>query len=356
MQDNAAHNLLNYTLKSGWKIIEKIEKPINTTGGFFSVCYKVELNGEICFLKAFDFSRFHSLSELENPGRNAVDVMGDMIAAYQYERDLSNYCKDRHVTKVQFVKEAGEEIVRGFTYSLVPYLIFDLADGDVRTQLNFSNDLDFAWKLGSLHDIAVGLKQLHQIDVSHQDLKPSNILIFNKTTKLGDIGRSLCKNLNDGPYKGRIYTGDNNYAPPEIMYRYFENDWNKRVFATDCYLLGSMVVFYFTGISMSALLMNNIPYDFRPEKWRGYFDQVKPYIADAFSKALLDFENCITDEFFRKELSLIVEYLCYPFPENRGHPKDIASIGSSFNLERFVSRFNYLFRKAEYRIKQLKSG
>lgn len=348
MQNNAAHSLLNYTLKSDWKVIEKITKSDNSTGSFFSVCYIVEKDGEVCFLKAFDFAKFFQISE---PGRDIVDIMGDMITAYQYERDLSKHCKDKHVTKVAFVKEAGQEIVNGYTVSIVPYLIFDLADGDVRSKLDYSNKLDFAWKLNSLHDIAVALKQLHGIDVAHQDLKPSNILLFRKECKLGDLGRSICKDI-EGPYNKLAFTGDFNYAPPEIMYRYFDNDWNKRVYATDCYLLGSMVVFYFSGISMSALLLKHIPEKFRWEVWRGAFEEIKPYLAEGFTKAIHEFRNSIHNTYFKNELSDMIEQLCFPFPEKRGHPKNVLSTGNNFNLERFVTRFDYLSKKAEYELKK----
>ncbi|MEI8086195.1 MAG: hypothetical protein WCG93_08270 [Paludibacter sp.] len=181
MTDSAAHNLLDITLASGWKIIKKIEKTDNQTGSFFSVCYLVEKESETCFLKAFDIMKFNSTSL---PGSSMMDVMSDMSTAYKYERDLSDFCKNRHVTKVSFVKEAGEVNVVGFSFSIVPYLIFDLADGDVRKKLDFSVELDYAWRLKSIHDIAVGLKQLHAIDVSHQDLKPSNILVLRVILKL----------------------------------------------------------------------------------------------------------------------------------------------------------------------------
>lgn len=273
-----------------------------------------------------------------------------MINAFKFERDLSNHCKDNHVTKVSFVKEAGQELISGFSISIVPYLIFDLAEGDVRARLEFSDKLDFAWKLHSLHDIAVGLKQLHAIDVSHQDLKPSNILVFNSESKLGDLGRSICKNL-DGPYDKLKFSGDYNYAPPEIMYAYFDSDWHRRVFATDCYLLGSMTVFYFAGISMSALLLKHIPENFRWEFWKGAFDEIKPYIAEGFAKAMIEFSESIDQPYFKKELSEVVEYLCYPFPEGRGHPRTIKLRGDNLNLERFVTRFDLLKRKAELLIK-----
>ena len=270
MNNNAAQNLLNLTLNSGWSVTKKIERTDSQTGSFFSVCYLVEKDGETCFMKAFDFTKFLSIS---TPGTKVVDVMSDMVTAYKYERDLSEHCKNKHVTKVSFVKVADEEMVSGYAISIVPYLIFDLAEGDVRKKLDFSIELDYAWRLNSLHDIAVGLKQLHLVEVSHQDLKPSNILVFNTDSKIGDLGRSMCRDV-DGPYNKEKFTGDITYAPPEIMYGYFERDWLKRVFATDCYLLGSLVVFYFTGISMSALLRKHIPDNFSWEKWTGTFEEM----------------------------------------------------------------------------------
>jgi len=352
MNDSAAHNLLGLTLKSGWKVTEKITKTANSTGAFFSVCYKVEKDGEICFLKAFNFTPFFQLSEQNTPGRSVTDVLGDMINAYKYERDLSEYCKKGHVTKVAFVIEAGEETLNNYPINLVPYLIFELADGDVRSKIDFANRLDFAWKLKSLHDIAVALKQLHYVNVSHQDLKPSNVLLFNQNSKLGDIGRSMCKDI-DSQYNKKEYSGDWNYAPPEMMYGYWEQEWNRRVFATDCYLLGSMIVFYFAGISMSALLLKNLQENLRWEKWRGASNEIKPYLLEAFSNAIIEFKESVDDEYFKNELSLLIAHLCYPFPKQRGHPKNVSNKNSSnFNLERFITKLDVLTKKAELKIKR----
>jgi serine/threonine protein kinase len=353
MDNNAAHSLENHTLKSGWFVKEKQKRDVNQTGSNFSVGYIVEKDGEISFMKAFDFAGFLSVAIPKDDGEDIdpVDVINDMTTAYIYERDLSKHCQDKHVTKVSFVKESGQEYVMGHSIPLVPYLIFDLAEGDVRKTLDFSVALDYAWRFKSLHDIAVGLKQLHSIEVSHQDIKPSNVLVFGSESKLGDLGRSICQSI-DGPYNKRVFTGDFTYAPPEMWYRYFERDWKKRVFATDCYMLGSMVVFYFSGISMSALLRKHIPDNFSWEKWTGSFEELTPYLENSFSKALDEFESNISHNDIKKELRQLMEYLCNPFPDKRGHPKSIERVGNNYSMERFVTILDVLKRKAERRIKE----
>ena len=347
--------MLNQSLKSGWFVKEKPERDPNQSGSNFSVGYIVEKDGETCFMKAFDFAGFLSVAIPKNEEGeiDAVDVMNDMTNAFIYERDLSKHCRDKHVTKVSFVRESGQEFVQGtFSIPIVPYLIFDLAEGDVRKTLHFSAELDYAWRFKSLHDIAVGLKQLHTIEVSHQDLKPSNILVFDAESKLGDLGRSICKDM-DGPYSKRAFTGDFTYAPPEIWYGYFERDWNKRVFATDCYMLGSLVVFYFSGVSMSALLRKHIPDNFAFERWRGEFIEIVPYLENGFANALNEFESNISRTDIKSELKQLVEYLCNPFPDKRGHPKNVTLRGSNYSMERFVTILDVLKRKAQIRVKEL---
>jgi eukaryotic-like serine/threonine-protein kinase len=352
MDNNAAHSLLNLTLKKGWVVKEKPDRDANQSGSNFSVGYIVEKDGETCFMKAYDFAGFLSIAHPKDGEDeiDVVDVINDMTNAFIYERDLSNHCKDKKVTKVSFVRESGQEYVQGFSIPLVPYLIFDLAEGDIRKTLYFSSELDYAWRFNSLHDVAVGLKQLHSIEVSHQDLKPSNILVFNSESKLGDLGRSICRDI-DGPYNKRLFTGDFTYAPPEIWYRYYERDWSKRVFATDCYMLGSLVIFYFTGISMSALLRKHIPDNFSWEIWKGTFEELKPYLENGFANAMNEFETNITRDDLKIELRQLVEFLCNPFPEKRGHPKNVLSNGTNYSMERFVTILDVLKRKAELRVK-----
>jgi serine/threonine protein kinase len=215
--------------------------------------------------------------------------------------------------------------------------------------MQFAEKLDTAWKLKSLHSIAVGLKQLHEIDVSHQDLKPSNVLLFGDESKIADIGRSQCKTI-ESPYDELPFTGDTNYAPPEILYDNYDPDWKTRTYATDCYLLGSMIVFYFAGISMTALLRKNLPDEISWDNWRGTFEEVKEYLLDSFQKSLETFSGTVNDIYLNNELTTLVQQLCYPLPQKRGHPKDSTSRYSKYSLVRFITLLDVLNKKAKYNL------
>ena len=54
----------------------------------------------------------------------------------------------------------------------MPYIILELADGDVRHRLR-KVDRQTAWALRALHHTATGLMQLHSQRIAHQDLRPS---------------------------------------------------------------------------------------------------------------------------------------------------------------------------------------
>jgi len=342
MKDTAAHNLEGKTLQQGWKVLKKFVKDKGDSGGFFSVCYEVEKEGKKYFMKAFNINGFIGLA---GQGKTFMEYMKEMSNAFQYEKELSEYCQHHKVTKVSFVIDSGEENMATYTYPIVPYLIFDMADGDVRHTLTYSQTLDFSWKLKSLHDIAVGIKQLHGIEVSHQDIKPSNILLFNSESKIGDLGRSMCPALN-GPYDNYSFSGDNNYSPPEVWYLHQQSEWHERNYAIDCYLLGSMISYYISGISMSAHLMKNINM-LLPTGLSTSFKNDEPYLLNAFDIALNEIKDTIKIESVKVELIQLIEFLCHPNPEKRGHPQNFKTKGSNYSLERFVSQLNILQRKAE---------
>lgn len=343
---SAAHALVGRNLNNNWFVEKLIESNPSSTGGFFSVCYLVNNGERQAFLKALNFAAFFQIFQ----GRPVVEIIAEQTKAYQFEREIMMKCKNRKLTKVSIIIDEGEEFVDGFTIPKVPYLIFEIADGDVRAHMNFSDDIDIAWKLRSLHDVAVGLKQLHGIGISHQDIKPSNILLFQNgiVSKISDLGRSLCSDLVAPHDDGNSFTGDFSYAPPEFLYRHVEPDWNKRVRSTDMYLFGSLISFYFLGINMTALIGKNLDPQFRWTNWGGGFLDVKDYLTDAFYRSLRELKSSISNTSLANDIASLVEKCCFPYPDLRGFSSisDIHYI--RYDFHRIISKLDLLSKKAEF--------
>ena len=141
--------------------------------------------------------------------------------------------------------------------------------------MDISETTDVAWCFKSLKDIAIGLRNLHNVGISHQDLKPSNILVFNTESKISDLGRSMCENLN-GPYNDWIFSGDQTYAPWEVFYGYmWTEDWHLKNYNT-----------WNHGIKAIKTYRNNIITTDEPKillLTESYSDVISPFLACAYA-------------------------------------------------------------------------
>ena len=339
--DCAAEQLLGKTLEGGWIVAEKLQRPPASTGGCFSCGYIVQKTDERAFLKALDFS-----IAFGNPP-NMVDTLNFLTSVYMHERDLCRKCTQRRMSHVVNVLADGIIVIDSTNPagSSVPYLIFELADGDIRSQLvNF----DIAFCLRSLHHVAIGLQQLHGNDIYHQDIKPSNVLLFSKgISKLGDLGCAVTR-LNPGPRDpGVSIAGDPNYAPPEQLYK--KANWREYRAAGDLYLLGSMVMFLFAGSSMTASIVARMDPSFHMKKGQMTFEDALIYIRDAFGRSVDDLRASMPES-LRVSLTQIVKELCDPDPELRGNPKDRSGHHNQYAIHRYVTAFDLLATRAERRM------
>lgn len=334
----SAERLTGLKLEGGWNVISPAPKEKNSTGGYFSKGYFVENDdGRKAFLKALDISR--ALRE-DDPAL----ALQSLTEAFNFERDVLIKCKDERLDHIVLAIDSGTvRFENAFDGGAVQYLIFELADGDVRKQSTINERFNVAWSLRSLHNIAVGLQQLHSHGIAHQDLKPSNVLVFGgKTSKISDFGRAAYKG-HTPPHEGSDIAGDLSYAPPELFYGYVDPEWNNRRFGCDAYLMGSMALYFYLGVGATVFLFNELPEDFASHKWKGSFDEVLPYLHDAFQRVLEKYRSALPIS-VQDELIEIVSQLCTPDPRLRGHPKNRHN---QHSMERYISKLNLLARKAE---------
>jgi serine/threonine protein kinase len=340
-----AEKLEGHRLDGGWHVKSIIPKDSQHTGGYFSLGYIVESKeGDVAFLKALDIRKVISSSS------DRITKMRDLTAAYVYERDLLRQCKKANLKRIIRLLDDGEIMIEN---EMVPYIIFEIAHGDVRKQANYLNRFEVTWSLRTMHHVAVGIKQLHGQEISHQDIKPSNILITKgDVRKIGDLGRSATRNCTL-KHMDNCFAGDYHYAPPEALYGYIAPEWRDRRSGSDCYQLGSLFVFMLTGYSMTVLLVNALDNKLQPNQWGGSYQEILPYLVEAYIGCLELVQTYIPDVVVKDELLEIIRQLCHPDINQRGDFVKRRNGANPFDMERFISKFDRLatgFERSLYKM------
>ena len=342
----AAH-LAGRKLDSGWTIVGRVPRNDGATGGCFSVPYYVEhSDGRKAFLKALNFVQAFGAEG------QVVDHLRAFVDAYVYERDLLLQCRHQHMSRVIQLLDYGEvNIPEAGLLHQVPYLITELADGDIRAHQARLDDFDVAWVLRALCHATLGVEQLHSANVAHQDVKPSNVLTqaAGREMKLGDLG--CAERLGDpGPRANKCVPGAVSYAPPEQLYGSFTGSWEERR-ACDVYQLGSLAVQLFLGHCMTALIQFQLPGNFRVGRWGGVFTEVLPYLRKAHADVIGEFEEVVLAQTKRgpmtSRLVSAVSEMTDPDPGRRGHPRRRARRTGPYAVRPYVSLFNMLATEAE---------
>jgi len=350
---SAAGNLVGQTLQDGWTITRELPRPgtpgaEDLTGSWFSLGYIASKGKKDAFLKVIDVERALTTDQ---PGSTLMDRLKLVTDSHTFECSILDICTKAKLDRIVGIIAKGELPPPVGTRIPIPYILFELADGDVRKIVSRSNKIDDAWRLRVLHDVAVGLQQLHGQQIAHQDLKPSNVLLFDQDgrgAKIGDLGRASRKGM-DSNHDGCVIAGALNYAPPEQVYGVSPARWEDRREGCDLYHLGSLATYIFSGITPTAYYTQTLSLDIRPFLWNGRgkcdYETALPVLISVFT-AFIEQIRSDLPEWSKAELSQIILNACNPDYQKRGDPDARKRAGNPIGIDTFVSRFDRLAKRA----------
>lgn len=336
-----AKQLIGMELQNGWEVENLSSSSETSTGGTFCVPYIVnsKTKGK-AFLKAMDYSSSFT-------GISVMDKLYETIQNFRHERDLLAGCVG--MSRVISLIDSGEAHINAQNqYEVVFYLIFELADSDIRAHVNNKENANIGQLLLLMHQVTVALQQLHNAQIAHLDIKPSNVLVFHqKGAKLADLGRSV-QNGRTSPFDSLARVGDGRYAPPELLYPGVCPKWETHRLGCDFYLLGNLLFFLLTGLSLTQVLLNRLRVlnEFlHPQFQMVSYDEAFPYVNNVFLQIIRELRSDLESSPV-SEIVDIVKQLCDPDPTLRGL---LINRGTNrFSLQRLVSKFDLLHKRNKY--------
>lgn len=335
----AAEELKDRTLLNDWHVQHRISYDEGMTGGSRSACYRaINSKGEFAFVKAFDFRR----EELEGD----TESLEKMVREFNYEKNVHLFCRDQQLSRITKILGSGNIRVNE---QVVHFLVCEWAEKCLREQQPPGDtDIAISERFIALKDTAAALAQLHQIGVAHQDIKPSNaVCTTHGTIKLTDLGSSSCKAVDAPPHDLDFLVGQPNYAPYELLYDEASTNWERRRFGCDLFLLGNLCFTTLVGQSLSIASLHLIPIGLRHTEFSGSYAEVIPHLIEAHELLIPAFIEGKVPEPILNEVVQLIASLCHPDTTKRGHSKNIIFNNNQFGLERFITRFDVLAKKAK---------
>lgn len=347
-------NLVGTELIDGWKIVRELPRANDSqnsekTGGNFSLSCVAEKEvkgrpNEVAFVKVFDFTKANAVTG------NFMTAASLLNSSFKAEVDILDKCMKEGLDRVIRKRTSGEiAAIPGITNYPAPYIILEHADADLRQVVNNAK-YDIAYKLKVLHDVAVGINQIHSKDISHYDLKPSNVLVLDNVgegSKIADFGLSI-DHKEAGPL-ARPLAFAKQYAPPEVAYGVIPEKSVDRTRGVDVYHLGCLTTYLLAGVTPTVHYVQGLKTEMIPTWWGGAgkipYDTALPFLVNIHAAFVAAVAESIPEE-YRPELTKIIMELTHPDYARRGDPDHRARVGHPHGVDAYMNKFERLSRKS----------
>lgn len=349
----ASSDLVGKTI-GGWKVIRQLDNTDITTR--YACFFYVEKNAENAIMKVIDNEKCNTGDIEEGLTRNAL--MSRETTAFNYETKIAEACAGQHMGNVIRYIESGEIELDGYPIPTVTYIVYEQSEGKIGEFLSFSSKAAFAAdlkmlieKLRSLHQVAKGVRQLHTHFISHHNITPQSIEVFESNGKYKLSGLHTSRSQQEdlqSPDHYRLFNGDFTFAPPEAFFAYKISDEMVAYYQIDIYMLGNMIVYYLTALNLTTLLNQNLPYSLKEMAIHNAdYLAVLPEITNAFNTVLSNLKSCVRIDELQQPIIELIECLCNPDPERRGYPGRFKTSRANADLQRVITRLDVLYSKAE---------
>jgi eukaryotic-like serine/threonine-protein kinase len=329
-EDELDKIMLGQQLSGGWAI-QEVRHVQRDAPGRCRTYLARNAEGRAAFVKVLDPRGFGSLEEQQQ----TLDL-------FIYEKDLVEKCAGRNMRRVIRGLESGDIVVPGILSIRVRYLVFEWADLDIRSHYEPDEAKHVATSLRWLHHSAVALHELHYSKITHEEVKPSHVLVMPEgDAKLGGFARARDQ---ERPKPAVDFGRDPVWAPPEVLYGRQVESFEDRC-AADMYQLGSLAIFMITSVGLNAALQRKLSSMHSWTQWNGSFEDVLLYLRSAYDQVIDEFAEQVPVT-IRNRLVTLVRQLTDPDPALRGHPTNRRGVGPRYGFERFISEFDLLLHEA----------
>lgn len=343
-----SNKIIGLVLGDNWKVEAISEKyKGHFSSGFIVINSDTEKVG---YLKVLDIE-----NAVKHETGDFLEQLKKSVDKFLFERNLYLQCKDERLRRIVTALDYGE-ITLDSNPIPIPYVIFEYADEVSKEKKELiQENIDIAVALKILHGVFIGIRELHTNGIAHQDIKPSNVLMFeNDFSKVTDLGRASSKNCGSEVDK-LICAGDTAYSPPELLYREPSINWNERRVSCDLYMLGSLLVYYFSPndkARFNLIWISKIDSGFHPSRFGGSYADILPILIKEFEEIYITIEESIP-ELYRADIILIIRELTNPLPSKRGFSRNIGKF-NQYYLDPYISKLGNLTRKAEINLGKIK--